>query len=263
MWRQFPFGWLLGVVGGLGGVAALVLVSVGQRAPIDLGSVVFPADAISPPMQRYGWQVLGRTASHDLHLGYGLATASSRALDQAHRNLARQLDYQPTRDGAFRLRTGRDCTGMACVYGRTAATSRPMLAEVARRMQAAASERELTRGDLALAIVRLVQVVPYAVPDGHPFGLLPPGLVLAKGFGDCDSKALLAHVLLGAVGIDSVLFTSKSHVHALLGVALPIRGAFRQVRGRRYTLVEVTTPNPMGRIRPDLLQPDDWIAQLQ
>jgi hypothetical protein len=104
-----------------------------------------------------------------------------------------------------------------------------------------------------------VQGIHYAVPDDQPFGVLPPALVPAQNRGDCDSKALLAAMLLRQVGIDAVVLSSERLGHAALGVALPGPGDHFEHEGRRYRYAEVTSPGwPIGMVPPKYDLPRLW-----
>jgi hypothetical protein len=99
------------------------------------------------------------------------------------------------------------------------------------------------------------------VPDKEPFGLLVPALVVAEKRGDCDSKSLLALMLLHELGIESVIVESEAHHHAMLGVPLPSQGASFEYNGHRYAFTECTAEGwPIGRMDPRLTHPNDWIA---
>ena len=87
----------------------------------------------------------------------------------------------------------------------------------------------------------------------------PPSLVVKERDGDCDSKTLLAHMILRELGIESVLVSSDAHRHTMLGLALPSAGTTFTHRGRRYAFVEMTAKRaPIGYIDPRLLRPNDW-----
>jgi hypothetical protein len=89
--------------------------------------------------------------------------------------------------------------------------------------------------------------------------VLPPALVAQRRWGDCDSKSLLAHMILRTLGINSVLISSEAHQHTMLGVALPAPGTSFTWQGRRYAFVELTAKrSPIGHIHPKLLSPNDW-----
>jgi hypothetical protein len=82
---------------------------------------------------------------------------------------------------------------------------------------------------------------------------------LVNSSGDCDSKSLLAVMLLGMVGIDAVILESPAARHAMVGVGLPLGRDRLPHHGRNYAVVEITHPNwPIGRMPPKLASYRDW-----
>jgi hypothetical protein len=139
--------------------------------------------------------------------------------------------------------------------GRSKDSVEPIAAVFKRR----ARDAKLSSLDLASIIVGFVQYIRYEIPRDEPFGLLPPSLVAYQKRGDCDSKALLGHMLLSEVGISSVILSSIAHKHAMLGIALPVPGKTHSHAGARYAYTECTAKgSPIGHINPELLRPDDW-----
>ena len=49
--------------------------------------------------------------------------------------------------------------------------------------------------------------------DTAAFGMLPPDIVVADGSGDCDSKALLAVVILPQLIVDAVVLLASGLGH--------------------------------------------------
>ncbi len=92
---------------------------------------------------------------------------------------------------------------------------------------------------LARLIVTYVQSIEYQRVKDDPYGLVPPALVV-NSTGDCDSKGLLAVMLLRLVGIDAALLESNTARHAMVGVDLPMGSDRLWHRGRSYAVVEVT-----------------------
>jgi len=83
-------------------------------------------------------------------------------------------------------------------------------------------------------------------------GLRTPLKVLAQNAGDCDSKAALAAAMLVTVGFQSAVVSLVGERHAVLGVVAPpdISGTtVKWENGKRYTLVEVTNPRPIGDVQ--------------
>lgn len=114
--------------------------------------------------------------------------------------------------------------------------------------------------DLASLILGFVQETEYEVPVGEPFEVVGPALVAARGRGDCDSRSLLAVVLMQEVGIDAVLLESQGHRHGAVGIGVPSTGTTFQHQGHSYAYGETTARGwPIGRAPPDMLTPpNDW-----
>jgi hypothetical protein len=131
----------------------------------------------------------------------------------------------------------------------------PIIALFAARQKAA----RLNATQLAALVVSFVQDIPYKIPDTEPFGFLAPALVVSRKVGDCECKALLAHLILRALGYDTVFITSDAHHHAMLGIALPVSGDRFVYQGRQYGYTELTAPGaPIGWQSPEVKTPNDW-----
>jgi hypothetical protein len=112
--------------------------------------------------------------------------------------------------------------------------------------------------ELARLIVAYVQSIEYRLVKEDPYGLVPPAIVVNSS-GDCDSKSLLAIMLLRTVGVDAVMLVSNTAQHAMVGVGLPLGRDRIPHRGRKYAAVEITHPNwPIGRMPPKLASHRDW-----
>jgi hypothetical protein len=112
--------------------------------------------------------------------------------------------------------------------------------------------------ELAGLIVAYVQSIEYRWVKEDPYGLVPPAVMVNES-GDCDSKSLLAIMLLRTVGIDAVMLVSDNAQHAMVGVGLPLGRDRIAHRGRKYAAVEITHPNwPIGRMPPKLASHRDW-----
>jgi hypothetical protein len=108
-------------------------------------------------------------------------------------------------------------------------------------------------------VITFVQEIHYRIPDEEPFGVKAPALVVKDAEGDCDSKSLLAHIILRSLGIGSVLISSEAHKHTMLGLAQPAAGRSFTWQGRKYAFVELTAKrSPVGHVNPQLLRPNDW-----
>jgi hypothetical protein len=150
---------------------------------------------------------------------------------------------------------------MQCIFESLADDSKDEIEPLAARFKTRVREAKLDPTQAVELVMSYVQAIPYEIPKDRPFGLLPPALVAAQKKGDCDSKALLLHMLLDSLGIDSVLLNSDAHRHSMLGVAIPAQGTKITYNGRSYAFVETTAKNaPIGWISKELLRPNDWIV---
>ncbi|HVY45778.1 MAG TPA: hypothetical protein VHB21_07865, partial [Minicystis sp.] len=206
----------------------------------------FRAPPLEPPMYR---------------AAYALSEGERRGVREAFKRFAGSLGFEKLDKDRFRWQAPPGCAlDLHCVYEAAAARSGADLAPLAGLFRAHAKAKKLTSLEAADLVVSFVQSIHYEVPD-EPFGLLAPALVASEGRGDCDSKSLLALVLLHELGIDGVLLTSDAHHHAMLGVPLPVDGTSLELAGRRYAFTECTAVGwPIGRVDPMLLHPDDWRA---
>ncbi len=193
-------------------------------------------------------------------LGYSLAPAERAALTQAFQSYARSVQLQGAGKDKFRWRPPAHCAGdLHCPYQNIATRGAPDLEPIVERFRARQAAAKLSSADLAALIVTFVQDIRYEIPKDSPFGILPPPIVVAESRGDCDSKSLLALMLLRSFGIDSVVLSSDAHKHAILAIALPANGTKVTYAGRQYALTEMTASgSPIGHINPSLLRPNDW-----
>jgi hypothetical protein len=90
-------------------------------------------------------------------------------------------------------------------------------------------------------------------------GFLMPLDALDRQWADCDTKVALAAALLRARGVRAVMLEVAPDVpggagHMMIGVdGEPSRGGIGiRSGGRVYTVVETTTPHPLGRLNEDL-----------
>lgn len=93
----------------------------------------------------------------------------------------------------------------------------------------------------------------------HTGGFLMPLDALDRQWADCDTKVALAAALLRARGIRAIMLEVAPDVpggagHMMLGVpGEPGRGGMHiQSGGRSYTVVETTSPHPLGRLSEEL-----------
>lgn len=225
----------------------------------ELGLAAYPPGASAARATNHTW-LARRLHPQTYRLRYALAPAEASDVDGDLQGFARKVGYQPEGKDRFRWRPPRGCSGgIACVYQELAARSAADVAPIAARFRLRAREAKLSSFDLAQLVVTFVQAIPYEIPKSEPFGVLPPALVASRRKGDCDSKALLAHLILHDLGIDSMMIGSSAHHHEMLGIALPAPGTKFTYAGRDYAFTEMTAKgSPIGHINPHLLSPNDW-----
>lgn len=228
----------------------------------ELGTAVFPPGASTSRATKHTWYAK-RLRPKTYRVRYALSQDEASAVARDLRRYARDVGYQSDGKDRFRWKPPRGCAGgMACVYEAIAKRSHPDIRPLAARFRARAKAAKLSSLDVAQLVVTFVQAIPYEIPHKEPFGILPPALVASRRKGDCDSKSLLAHMILGELGIDSVMVGSSAHHHGMLGIALPVPGTKLTYAGRRYAFTEMTAKgSPIGHINPRLLSPNDWKAQ--
>jgi hypothetical protein len=246
-------------------ILTLLSESTNERDPspsgpaTELGLAAFPAGTPGSHATNHTW--LARRLTPDTYrLKYALSPAEADAVDSDLQAYARKVGYQPDGKDRFRWRPPAGCAGnIACVYQAIAARSVADVQPITARFRQRARDARLSSFDLAQLVVTFVQAIPYEIPESEPFGVLPPALVASRRKGDCDSKALLAHMILHELGIESMMVGSNAHHHEMLGIALPAPGTKFTYGGRDYAFTEMTAKgSPIGHINPHLLSPNDW-----
>lgn len=232
-----------------------------QPADVDLGLAVFPSTAptarpanfrfIAPPLKPKTY----RTA-------FCLDRVEAKGVDDSLAQYARSVSYRKEGDNRFAFKPAPGCKDdMECIYEAIAARSMADVAPLGALFKARAAAAKLDVLQAAELIVSFVQAIHYEIPKDEPFGVLPPALVLSQRRGDCDSKSLLALMLLHSIGVDAILVDSDSHSHSMLGIALPVSGTTFDYAGRRYAFTECTAVGwPIGKRDPKLASPNDWRA---
>lgn len=119
---------------------------------------------------------------------------------------------------------------------------------------------------LAQMLLTWTQGFPYArastTADKADFASVPS--VLHGAPSDCDSRSLLAAVLLRNMDIDACLFVSAAYRHAVLGVALPGKqGQVMQAGGTDYLVGETTAiGKTLGMLDASMQDRARWIPVL-
>lgn len=228
---------------------------------VDLGLAAYPPTAPEASATKYAWRDQ-RLEPSVYRARYALGSDEQAAVDEAHRALAKRVKFKDQGNGNFRWTPPPGCdVKMQCIFESLAEDSQDEIDPLAARFKARVREAKLDPVQTVELVMSYVQAIPYEIPKERPFGLLPPALVAAQKKGDCDSKALLLHMLLDSLGVDSVMLTSDAHRHSMLGVAIPAQGTKITYEGRSYAFVETTAKNaPIGWISKDLLKPNDWVV---
>jgi hypothetical protein len=154
------------------------------------------------------------------------------------------------------------------IYASLFTANRTRADHMVKQFRALALRDHLDGYALAWEVVRCIQRIPYAIPDeittDHDLGVFTPNEVAFYGKGDCDTKALMAAVVLSRLGFRCVIFGSNYYRHCMLGIET--RGAggdFTDVAGHRFQWVEMTAyGSPIG-VRPeDCRDEAKWVATL-
>lgn len=221
---------------------------------VSLGAARVPADHGAE--RTYRWRNRLRYG-----LGYGLSSDVHDEVDTSHVALARRFTYLPGGKGPFTWIPPPGCKAQpwACVFNERARASEENIAPLTQLFRQRQTQAQLDPRATTELVVSFVQNITYRLPTEAYFELLPPELVVADGSGDCDSKALLAGMMLKDLGVETAMLYSRNLAHAALGVALPGSGTSFSHRGKKYLFVEVTYPGwAIGTVPPQYDKPKLW-----
>ncbi|RKH02911.1 hypothetical protein D7V97_27340 [Corallococcus sp. CA053C] len=230
-----------------------------REASLDLGTVLVPEDTPLERARAYDWRVEGLTPPRQ-ELAFGLGEAEERGLEQAHRDYSVSLRYRAMGPERFTYVAPPGCgADMRCIYAELMRSNAEPVRVLGDRFATSIRERNLDAAQATELILGFVRRVHYELPGDEPFGIVPPGLVPAQDRGDCDSKAVLALMLLRQAGVDAVILYSDALAHAAIGVGFPGTGT-RIAFGRRgYRYAELTAEGwPLGMIPPQYDKPLLW-----
>ncbi|MGQ0506069.1 MAG: hypothetical protein ACT4TC_12210 [Myxococcaceae bacterium] len=226
----------------------------------DIGLAVFPEDNTERhALQRWSSSLVRPPA---YRFGYALSSDKAREYADAHRRYGEEVGYRYLGEDRITFHTSERCGfDLRCVYEQLLWTNQYGVSPIAERFLNYARGRHLSSSQLSMLIITYVQSLRYERPRNEPFDILPPALVAARRTGDCDSKALLAYMLLKGVGVDCVLLRAASLQHVALGVRLPASGFSVPHQGKRYFYVEMTYPDwPVGTVPPEYQRAAAWKA---
>ena len=91
-------------------------------------------------------------------------------------------------------------------------------------------------------------------------GIEPPLVAAYEGKGDCDSRAVVAAIVLERLGIDSIIMVSHEYEHALLGVDVQGGGQRFDFNGKKYLVGETTAKVGLGMIAQDQADWSKWMG---
>lgn len=226
---------------------------------VAIGDALVPDDLPTDEVRRYHW----KQTKAAWGLGYGLSDDVHTQVYRDFATLAREFAFKQGKGTNFSWNAPSKCRDREwqCVFDALARDNadnvRP-LTELFRKVQQEKGLNELQTTEL---VVSFVQNITYRLPteETAAFGMLPPSIVVSDGSGDCDSKALLAVVILKQLGFDAVILLGSSLGHAALGVGLPVTGKKFALSGKKYAFVEVTTPGwALGALPPEYDVPKAW-----
>ncbi len=222
----------------------------------SLGLALVPEDLSPASARHYQW----RQQVHAWELGYGVSEDVHQQVDDDFAELAQRFSYRSGKGTSFTWAPPPACRQREweCVFDSVAHDNAEDIAPLTALFRKKQQQDQLDAKELTDLVVSFVQNIKYRLPteDTAAFGLLPPTVVVADGSGDCDSKALLAVVILKQLGVDAVVLLASNLGHAALGVALPVPG---KKFGKKYAFVEVTTPGwAVGALPPEYDVKNAW-----
>lgn len=228
----------------------------------DLGLVTYPADAIGITPTSYAWTAATESSAESYQVEYALAPDMRQAIMNQVDGVARGWGCVQTGAGIQCNNVPPQCTARldGCILDTEAGSSAAALVDLGARFVALQQQMNLDARQIAEVVVAFVQHIQYDVPQ-NTFQINSPAVSVADNRGDCDSKSLLGYVLLRAVGVQSMIFESEAHVHAMLGIAVPGSGEGWTYDGVTWLATEMTAENfVIGFMDPSMREPNDWAA---
>ncbi|WP_375767588.1 hypothetical protein NR798_38830 [Archangium gephyra] len=224
-----------------------------------LGLALVPDSTPLSQARTYEWRAESLLPP-EYRVGYGLGESLASELDREHRAYGRKTRFRALSRARFTYQAPPGCQqDMRCIYAELMRSNAEPVHALGTRFVEHIRARQLDPLEAGELIITFIQRIHYVEPDGQPFGVLPPALVAARDEGDCDSKAVLAVMLLRQAGIDAAILYSDPLAHAAVGVALPVRGPAFRLGNRVYRYAELTTEGwPLGMIPPQHDKPHLW-----
>ncbi len=226
---------------------------------IHLGVALSPASTPLSQARTHEWRA-PPLVPPEYRIGYGLGESLAGSLADEHMAYGRKMRFRALGPNRFTYHAPAGCQeDMRCIYNELMRSNAEPVRVLGTRFVEHIRARNLGPVEAAELIITFVQQIHYEEPDDQPFGILPPALVPAQDRGDCDSKAVLAVMLLRQAGIDAAILYSDPLSHAAVGVALPVRGPPFRLGSRVYRYAELTTEGwPLGMIPPQHDKPHLW-----
>jgi len=114
--------------------------------------------------------------------------------------------------------------------------------------------------ETARRVLAWVQGFNYERDKAEESGFTPPLAAAYGASGDCDSRAVVAAIVLERLGIDSILMVSREYSHAMLGVDVPGGGQRFAFNGKNYLVGETTTKVGIGMIAATMADWSKWMG---
>lgn len=225
---------------------------VPEQGGDDLGLALVPSTLAPEEARSYRW----RQAFRSFRLGYGVSSSVHQDIEDEFQALSFEFRYRPGDGQNFTWAPPLECRNREwkCVFDALARDNAAAIAPITELFRRRQREKNLDALQVTQLVVSWIQNITYRLPteDTAAFGMLPPVIVAADGTGDCDSKALLAVIILQQLGVDAHVLLGSSVGHAALGVALPVQGKKFAYQGKKYAFVEVTQPGwTLGAMPPE------------
>lgn len=113
--------------------------------------------------------------------------------------------------------------------------------------------------ETARRVLAWVQGFAY-VREGTGMDFIPPLAAAYGASGECDSRVVVAAIILERLGIDAILMVSREYSHAMLGVDVPGGGQRFEFNGKKYLVGETTTKVGIGKVAADMADWTKWMG---
>jgi len=221
---------------------------------LDLGVFAIPQN--EKPLWDYFMELMPSPSDAVLHA----AVNGDQAQKMAAWMDAIERDCSIRRAGKFRFDVNDkpECQDVFALLYRGAAENSDWLEPLAKLFRSggghAGTKLEDQRRWEITSVIRFVQGMKYERPYERAHDVRPPEQVLSMRGGDCDSKSLLAAVLLHRLGYHTGVIVLEQYLHAVLAlrademgwVTSPNTYRVRGPDGREYIATEATDVYELG-----------------